>query len=137
MRSSKKKQVLFLRRLTKFVRDPSLGKVDRSKIVALITMEIHNRDVIEKLIKNGCSDAQDFVWQSQLRFFFNKDEGTHGMCSVRQTNSELPYLYEYQGNNGRLVVTPLTDRCILTLITALHLHRGGSPLGPAGTGKTG
>lgn len=135
LRQQKKKQVSHLNKLTGIIRG-QLSKVDRNKVVSLITMEIHNRDVMEKMVKANCNSVSDFEWLSQLRFVFLKDSAEFGKCEVRQTNSVLEYSYEYQGNNGRLVVTPLTDRCVLTLITAMYLNRGGNPLGPAGTGKT-
>ncbi|KAB1265174.1 Dynein heavy chain 2; axonemal, partial [Camelus dromedarius] len=137
----KKKQVSILNKYSEAIRG-NLTKIMRLKIVALVTIEIHARDVLEKLYKSGLMDVNSFDWLSQLRFYWEKVR--LGQCSIldlddcmiRQTNTQFQYGYEYLGNSGRLVITPLTDRCYMTLTTALHLHRGGSPKGPAGTGKT-
>lgn len=135
LKTLKHHQVSSLRKWAEIVKSP-LNKVDRKKLIALITVEVHSRDVIDKMAKLNCSSVNAFEWLSQLRFFWEKEGKEEEDCVIRQINTNFKFGYEYLGNSGRLVITPLTDRCYMTLTTALHLFRGGSPQGPAGTGKT-
>ena len=50
----------------------NLTKQQRLKIVALVTIEVHQRDIIEKMIKSGCNDPNAFEWLSQLRVYWDR-----------------------------------------------------------------
>lgn len=119
-----------LKDLAKLVRS-DLNKIYREILVALITIEVHNRDIISDLMKEGICDPNDFEWTKRLRYFFEDNK-----LLIRQHDATIEYGYEYLGATPRLIITPLTERCYLTLTTALRHHLGGSPSGPAGTGKT-
>ncbi|XP_063282706.1 dynein axonemal heavy chain 1 [Pelobates fuscus] len=108
-----------------------LSRMQRSIVSALIVIEVHAKDVAARLIEENVNSVNDFEWISQLRYYWARED-----LYVRAVNAEFLYGYEYLGNTGRLVITPLTDRCYLTLTGALHLKFGGAPAGPAGTGKT-
>ncbi len=110
-----------------------ITNLERKKINSLIILDVHARDIVDRFVRDSILDAREFEWESQLRFYWSKKEDD---IRVRQCTGIFTYGYEYQGLNGRLVITPLTDRCVMTLTTALTFKLGGSPAGPAGTGKT-
>ena len=112
-----------------------LKKGDRVKIITIITLDVHGRDVVQKLIDEKVEGLEAFLWQQQLRFYW-MNAGNAMDTEIRICDFRTKYFYEWIGNTGRLVITPLTDRCYVTLTMGLRLFLGGAPAGPAGTGKT-
>lgn len=108
---------------------------------ALIVLAVHTKDVTAELVRNGVSDVEEFEWTTHLRHYILYDVPPRGTTKqleleARMVSASRRYGFEYLGNQPRLVITPLTDRCYRTLMVALQLNLGGAPEGPAGTGKT-
>ncbi|XP_056138994.1 cytoplasmic dynein 2 heavy chain 1 [Lampris incognitus] len=102
------------------------------KLKALILDIIHNISVVKQLSQAGVSSLDAWAWRKQLRFYMGPDK----YCHIHMVDAQFIYTYEYQGNAAKLVHTPLTDKCYLTLTQAMKMGLGGNPYGPAGTGKT-
>jgi dynein heavy chain len=130
-------------KLIERVRDTGLTIEVRVKIITIITVDVHARDICDECVVKKIMDSSNFLWQRQLKFGMEKHPGfaldpkmEHQHCIVNICDWMTWYSYEYVGNCGRLVITPLTDRCYITLTQALNLQMGAAPAGPAGTGKT-
>ncbi|XP_075048644.1 cytoplasmic dynein 1 heavy chain 1 isoform X1 [Mixophyes fleayi] len=109
----------------------------RRKLEHLITELVHQRDVTRSLMKLRVDHSKSFEWLSQMRFYFDpKQTDVLQQLSIQMANAKFNYGFEYLGVQDKLVQTPLTDRCYLTMTQALEARLGGSPFGPAGTGKT-
>jgi len=126
------KQIATLNKYAELILGELTGN-DRKKIITLVTLDVHARDIVQFLMDTKAENNQCFAWKSQLKF--QMDDKTN-LCRIDICDYSCIFGYEYIGNCGCLVVTPLTDRCYITLTQAMRLILGGAPAGPAGTGKT-
>ena len=91
---------------------------------------MHQRDVTRSLIKEKTQGPKSFIWLAQMRFYFDpKQKDVLQQLSIHMANAKFNYGFEYLGVQEKLVQTPLTDRCYLTLTQALERRLGGSPFG--------
>lgn len=73
--------------LVELVRQP-LSKQQQVTLNALIVIDVHAKDVVEKLVLSNVTDIGSFEWISQLRYYWeNKD------CFVKCVQTNFPYGY--------------------------------------------
>lgn len=118
--------------------------IEQAKLKSLILDIIHNASVVTEI--SGCKSLVDWPWYKQLRYYLDRNRGLERqagvladlklLVSAKMLEASQYYTFEYQGNAPKLVHTPLTDKCYLTMMHGMHLGYGGNPYGPAGTGKT-
>eukprot|EP00002_Diphylleia_rotans_P021973 TRINITY_DN428_c1_g1_i1.p1 TRINITY_DN428_c1_g1~~TRINITY_DN428_c1_g1_i1.p1 ORF type:complete len:4548 (+),score=958.95 TRINITY_DN428_c1_g1_i1:229-13872(+) len=114
----------------------TLGKqppLERCKLEALITMQVHNRDAFDEVVRKKVKELYEFDWTRHLRAYWRPETESISICLA---DEDMAYGSEYVGCRERLVITPLTERCFISLSQSLSLKKAGAPTGPAGMGKT-
>ena len=130
--------------LTEMCRADNKNKLDVVKLEALIIIHVHNLDIYKYFISDKemvhqIVTVNDYDWLKQTRVYWyvhktsTKDIRT---CLINITDVAFEYGYEFLGAKERMCITPLTDKCYITLAQAMGMQYGGAPAGPAGTGKT-
>lgn len=102
------------------------------KIINLIALLIHKKDFIhsllDKLRAGDSSLTESFEWSSRVNYEYSKEDS---VLSVKILDASFPYGLEYQGACPRLVLTPLTDKCFVSLAQAVKSYTVGMCVGPS------
>ncbi|KJP87906.1 hypothetical protein AK88_02510 [Plasmodium fragile] len=111
-----------------------INKVDKKKSVLLHTLIIslvHNRDIVEELIKKKVNDVNNFNWLIQLKYsYYNKN------LYIKYLNESYIYGYEYIHNDNKIILTSLINKYFISILHSYSSKLGVCSVGLAGTGKT-
>mmetsp|Transcript_12869 Transcript_12869/g.10933 ORF Transcript_12869/g.10933 Transcript_12869/m.10933 type:complete len:179 (-) Transcript_12869:7158-7694(-) len=69
-------------------------KALKCKTIAIITIQVHERDILVDLVKNNIKEVNSFSWQSQLRFEVAEEEENDNRRTVNARVAD--WMQEYK-----------------------------------------
>ncbi|XP_044881276.1 dynein heavy chain domain-containing protein 1 isoform X2 [Mauremys mutica] len=127
------------------------GSAQLSRLLgALLTVTVHQRDVLAHLLQRKVDSPTAFAWAQLLKYRLVLHPASARAvgapleswaasppgCWAEILDIRLHYDYEYVGNCPHLVGSPQLERSFLGLLLALEEFRCGAALGCHGVGKT-
>lgn len=85
-----KQQVKQLTQLIEVTRT-DLPKADRMKVMNMITIDAHSRDIVANMASEGTPNADAFLWMCQLRSYW---DASISDCRIRICDATFGYGYE-------------------------------------------
>ncbi|XP_052708586.1 uncharacterized protein LOC128183562 isoform X10 [Crassostrea angulata] len=132
----------------------------KARLESMIAQSLYLRDILENMCnRKSLRETTDFEWRRCIRCYFHpvandenvdtesvdiKTEASLSDLSIQDKYEPLiwildtPYIYgnEFYGTNAGVALTPVTERCFLTMSQALNNYQGSCVSGPVGVGKT-
>jgi dynein heavy chain, axonemal len=102
----------------------NLSLLKRTLVCTLLVIDVYLKDIINDFINHDVTTLDHFDYTRILKYYYEKE---NAVCILQQTDCHYDYSYEYLGCAPRLVMTPLTNLCYLTLSYALKFLYGGCP----------
>lgn len=109
------------------------SNLQRKKLQVALTEFIHFKQTLEHMNESHIASS---LWNVHQHYHFFEDREPLSQVTISHHGNNLGYGYEYYGAPEKIVMTPMVELCFSAMSQALALNLGGSPFGPAGTGKT-
>ncbi|XP_025098007.1 LOW QUALITY PROTEIN: dynein gamma chain, flagellar outer arm-like [Pomacea canaliculata] len=117
--------------------DEPMLPVHKVRLDCMITQSMYLRDVLENISTRKLRETTDFEWRRSIRCYMHppaEEKCQEPMLWILDT----PYQYgwEFYGADCGAALTPITERCFLSMSMALSRCLGVRITGPVGVGKT-